>query len=35
MKRVIQIIVQQVFYLSCISVALLICAAPSLITGPF
>lgn len=35
MKRAIQIAVQQVFYMACISVAVLLMHLPSLVTGPF
>ena len=35
MKRAVQSIVQSLFYSACIGVALIICALPSLFTGPF
>lgn len=35
MKRAIQVAVQQIFYMACIGVAVLVMHLPSLITGPF
>lgn len=35
MKRVIQVAAQQVFYMSCIGVALFTLHLPSIVTGPF
>lgn len=35
MKRAVQIAVQQVFYLACISVAVIFMHLPSIVTGPF
>lgn len=35
MRRGIQTAVQGMFYTACISVALIFCSLPSLVTGPF
>lgn len=35
MRRAVQVAVQQMFWLSCVSVALIVCSLPSLVTGPF